>query len=104
MKKLVRDKIPEIIRKRGEVPLFYVAMESEYKRCLHEKLIEESNELNSASKVEDIKTEIADVLEVLDAIMKTHGIVQTEIMDIKAHKRNERGGFDRHYILDMGEK
>jgi predicted house-cleaning noncanonical NTP pyrophosphatase (MazG superfamily) len=44
-KKLIRDKIPEIIKKQGRNPDFYVADENEYKDELFKKLLEETNEV-----------------------------------------------------------
>jgi predicted house-cleaning noncanonical NTP pyrophosphatase (MazG superfamily) len=44
-KKLIRDKIPEIIRKQERNPDFYTADENEYKDELFKKLLEETNEV-----------------------------------------------------------
>ncbi len=39
--KLVRDRIPEIIKNKGETPVTRVLKESEYKEELEKKLLEE---------------------------------------------------------------
>lgn len=43
--KLVRDKIPEIIKSRGDFPFVHTAGETEYEKALEAKLYEEVKEL-----------------------------------------------------------
>ncbi len=66
--KLVRDRIPEIIVAGGEAVKCRKASEALYDRLLFEKLLEEAFEVNDASNITDLKEEIADMLEVIDAI------------------------------------
>lgn len=94
--KLVRDKIPEIIRNKGTEPVIHVASEEEYRQKLKEKLLEEVGEFNEAESPE----EMADVLEVIDAIMEFSGFKKEEIEVIKNKKAKERGGFKNRIILD----
>ena len=42
--KLVRDRIPEIIRKSGNECEFVILSEAEYRQALRQKLIEEAGE------------------------------------------------------------
>lgn len=64
--KLVRDRIPEIIRRNGEEPVSYVADASEYRQRLRDKLSEETDEFLQADG-EVAKEELADVLEVVQS-------------------------------------
>ena len=94
--KLVRDKIPEYIRKKGGVPVTHSADNAEYWEKLKEKLLEEIEEFKKDENVE----ELADILEVLDAIADYKGFGRTEIERIKKEKAKERGVFKKKIILE----
>jgi predicted house-cleaning noncanonical NTP pyrophosphatase (MazG superfamily) len=42
-----------------------------------------------------MKQELADVLEVYDAVLTSYGLSHDEILRIKEEKKAKRGGFDR---------
>lgn len=94
--KLVRDKIPEYIEKKGEKVIFHIADEAEYWEKLKEKLLEEVKEFVEAESVE----ELADLLEVIDAIAAYKKFDIKEITEIKEKKAKERGRFLKRIILD----
>ena len=94
--KLVRDKIPEIIRKRGDHPVTHIADEKEYWQKLKEKLLEEVEEFTRDESIE----EFADVLEVLDAIAAWKQFDVKEVSRVKEKKARERGRFEKKIILD----
>ena len=62
--KLVRDKIPEIIRSNGEEPEIRILLDEEYKQELEKKLLEEYHEVLDATGTNRIE-ELADMLEVM---------------------------------------
>jgi len=95
MAKLVRDKIPEIIRKDGGNPLVYIADDKEYLRRLRNKLKEEVGEFLE----EDNMEELADILEVIDAICACKDWKKEYVNKLKLKKRVERGGFRDKLIL-----
>lgn len=98
MGKLVRDRIPEIIREGGGDPAMTVLGDADYRRALLEKLFEESTELSEAPATE-VAEEIADVLEVLRAIATLHGHEWADIEKVAEVKRAERGAFlERVYL------
>jgi len=74
--KLVRDKIPEIIRAKGEVPSTRVADSAEYRELLLAKLSEEVQEFLASDGDPE---ELADVLEVVMALADGLGIGQKEL-------------------------
>jgi len=100
--KLVRDKIPEIIRKDGGVPHVRVMEPDEYRRELCYKLIEEAEEVRKAvdTSKEGIMTELADTLEVVEALMAELGISADDVFALKAKRREDRGIFTQRIFLD----
>jgi predicted house-cleaning noncanonical NTP pyrophosphatase (MazG superfamily) len=95
--KLVRDRIPEIIRASGAEPVTYVADAPEYKRRLLDKLREETAEACAADAA-DLPGELADVLEVVHALAAAHGLTPARLEEIRAAKSAERGAFTTRTI------
>lgn len=94
--KLVRDKIPEYIRKKGGTSITHIADDAEYWEKLMEKLLEEIEEFKKDKNAE----EFVDILEVLDAIADYKGFKRDEIEKIKEKKVEKRGKFKKRIILD----
>jgi len=94
--KLVRDKIPEYIKNKGGNAIVHIADEKEYWQKLKEKLQEEVNEFMEAETVE----EMADILEVIDAIFDFKKFDKEELQEVKNRKATERGKFRDKIILE----
>ncbi|MFV0627561.1 MAG: nucleoside triphosphate pyrophosphohydrolase [Alphaproteobacteria bacterium] len=99
MEKLVRDKIPKIIIARGEF-----ADDKTYREMLLLKVREEADEVVEAKTREDLLFELADIREVLWAVMTCFGISEEEVSIIQKNKKESRGAFDKKYILKMEDK
>lgn len=99
--KLVRDKIPEIIKSSCLEPVTRVLSDDEYEVELEKKLQEEVLEyLNSDGNME----EVADILEVLFAIIKNRGYTFDDVMQLRNQKLNARGGFeDKIFLIESKE-
>ena len=97
MGKLVRDRIPEIIRREGRSPAVERIGGELLRRALKDKLVEEALELREA---EDIRDELADVLEVADALMAAYEADPADVRARQQEKRRERGGFEEGYYLN----
>lgn len=97
--KLVRDKIPEIIKAKGERPVVRVLNINEYKHPLENKLMEECNEVLAANGQERIE-ELADVLEVLMALAKLEGASLDNVRALANKKTEKRGAFDERIFLE----
>lgn len=94
--KLVRDRIPEIIADSGRKCRFTVLSESEYAIELDKKLNEEVAEYQESKSLE----EIADVLEVIHAILNARGIPMETVEQIRTAKFQNRGGFSSRIMLE----
>ncbi len=114
MGKLVRDRIPERIKRDGgRAPRTRILVNDvDYRSELGRKLVEESSELHVAlaglaggstvSRVEKVIDELADVEEILAALRATLGIRASNVRARIKLKRKERGGFEgRVYLEDQ---
>ena len=97
--KLVRDKIPQIIAASGKKCVTEVLQEDAYLQQLDEKLGEELAEYQESKSLE----ELADLLEVMAAVMKARGYTWEELERIRARKREKRGGFDERFLFKESE-
>ena len=97
--KLVRDKIPQIIAASGKKCTTEVLQEDAYLQKLDEKLGEELAEYQESKSLE----ELADLLEVMAAVVKARGYTWEELERIRARKREKRGGFEERILLIESE-
>jgi predicted house-cleaning noncanonical NTP pyrophosphatase (MazG superfamily) len=96
--KLVRDRIPEIIHAEGRECASEVLSEQGYIQALLDKLVEEAEEVRTATQ-EKRATELADLLEVFDALLQAQNISLEEVRTIQEHRQFERGGFAKRLKL-----
>ncbi|MCB2380362.1 nucleoside triphosphate pyrophosphohydrolase [Hymenobacter sp. BT635] len=96
--KLIRDLIPSIIAASGRNCETRILDGPEYVEALREKLVEEACEAKAASATE-LATELADVLEVIDALLEAHGLQMEQVQQLQAARRSERGGFANRLLL-----
>ena len=96
--KLIRDRIPEIISETGKTFVVTTLTRNEFARALAEKLVEEAQEVCS-SDLAHITDELADVSEIIDALLKVHGLENNNLEKAKEKRRRERGGFEKRLKL-----
>ena len=101
--KLVRDGIPALISAEGRTPVVEKLTGVALLDALYAKLTEEHQELLAATAPEDRVEEIADIIEVLIALAAQYGCDETELMEVIATKRAERGGFAEGLFLHRVE-
>ena len=96
--KLVRDRIPEIIRADGRRPVVEVLPAERRRQGLLAKLVEEAAEAAEADE-DHLAEELADVLEVVRALAAEVGLAVEDVLALAERKRAERGGFERGLFL-----
>ena len=96
--KLVRDRIPEIIQADGRAFETETMSESDYKQALRDKVLEEGQEVATATDDELIK-EIADLYEVIDALIAAYALDKDTIIETQQSRREKRGGFEQRIRL-----
>jgi predicted house-cleaning noncanonical NTP pyrophosphatase (MazG superfamily) len=94
--KLVRDKIPKIMIKKGKSPITHFASELEFEEYLIKKLEEEVIEIKKDRNVE----ELADLLEVIYALGELIGVDSKKIEETRIKKIETNGGFSKKIILE----
>lgn len=99
-KKLIRDRIAEIIKKDGHKPKVRIMDKKEYVLELKKKVLEEAKELIKASSKEEIVNELSDLWELMESVAKTNRIKISEIKKLKIIKNKKRGGFKKKLFLE----
>lgn len=97
--KLVRDGIPQMIASQGGSCQTRILNTEEYIERLRAKLREETGEYLEAKSDEHAVEELADILEVLQALATTHGADSEALERIRAEKAASRGGFKERILL-----
>lgn len=107
--KLVRDKMIDIYKHDIENKLtasdysVRYMEKTEILQKLKDKFIEESQEVFEAYDKEDkaqLKEELADVIEVIDAILFQNNFSLEEVLAIRDAKRAKKGGFETGLYLE----
>lgn len=101
--KLWRDKLIEIAENNGSIMHYTILDDTEYDTQLRSKLQEESHEVQQAATQSELIEEIADVLEVLDALCVLHKLDLATIKKAQENKRTERGGFYSRKFVTIAE-
>ena len=93
--KLVRDRIPEIIEADSKRCVCETLSQDQYIAMLDAKLNEELEEYQQSKSLE----ELADLLEVMGAVVRARGYSWEQLTDIRKKKKEERGGFEKRILL-----
>lgn len=93
--KLVRDLIPDIVEADGKTCVTEILDQETYLQMLDEKLSEELTEYQESKSLE----ELADLLEVLQAVLKARGWTWEQLEQERAEKTAKRGGFEKRILL-----
>lgn len=95
--KLIRDRLPEIYERENDPQIVRRALPSELRDLLIKKLGEETAEFAENPSAE----EMADILEVVEALQRHFGLDRTEIEKIQREKRDQKGAFEEGFVLKL---
>lgn len=93
LNKLVRDKLPSDYERLGQEVKYKELTPDEYKAELINKIIEEANEIKAVNSIDEVKSEIADIYQALDDLIKLYDINADEISKAQQQKFDKKGGF-----------
>ena len=96
--KLVRDNIPNIIEQDNRAYATRILSDAEYEEALRVKVQEEAREVAAASP-DELTKELADLLEVTQALMALHDITMDDVIAKQAERKDSRGAFDSRIML-----
>ncbi len=98
--KLIRDKIPEIMKRNGKSFKITECTNENFPIYLDKKLKEEMKEYFTAQTPKDRVEELYDIVEICETIaLEVYGVSERNFIIEKSKKRKERGGFDKRIIL-----
>jgi predicted house-cleaning noncanonical NTP pyrophosphatase (MazG superfamily) len=97
--KLIRDKIPEIIRADNEEPKVKILNQKDYMIALKQKISEEAIELIEAKNKDDVLNELVDLQELIDSTAKAYKIRKSTLISAQKGKNKKRGGFKKRLFL-----
>ncbi len=101
--KLWRDKAVITTEQDGSKVHYRCLDDIEFNEKLRLKLVEEADEVVTAQSHDELITELADVLDVIDALKSLHGITSEQIANAQAKKYAERGNFDKRMFVEKTE-
>lgn len=103
--KLIRDRIPEIIKATGKDFNITTLSDFEYKEELQSKLKEELQEYLEADGDSHSIEELADILELIHALTTVHHSSYEELEQVRIEKKEKRGGFEEKiYLIDVEDE
>jgi predicted house-cleaning noncanonical NTP pyrophosphatase (MazG superfamily) len=97
--KLVRDRIPLEIERRGERVFSRPLAGEDLTKFLRAKAVEEALELQSATSIGELLEELADLYEIILSLAERHGSSISEVSNKAESKRNQRGSFREGLVL-----
>ncbi|MGB8908314.1 MAG: nucleoside triphosphate pyrophosphohydrolase [Candidatus Cybelea sp.] len=101
--KLVRDRVPEIIKGSGKLVVWRELRAAEFRLALKAKALEEAGELVDASD-DALLAELADLSEVIEGILHAYNLSREDLEKVRKKKNQERGGFTRGIFLESASE
>ena len=97
--KLIRDKVPNTIKKRGSDLKSRKLKSKEFEKELLKKVYEEASGLLKVVNKKEVISELADVMDVIEEIKKLKKISTGEIKAQQKENQKKKGGFKKRLFL-----
>lgn len=98
--KLIRDAIPEKIRKNGDdFEVRTIRDDDEFQQELLKKVAEEAEALSRVRSRQEFLDEYADLMVVLDELTKIEDVSEAEIKTAMEENLKKKGGFHKRLFL-----
>ena len=102
-RKLVRDRIPDLLEQDGKRALISTLLGEGLKRAVADKILEESYELFKAfrsGETTDVLKESADLVEIVAAGLQQFGLNESDLRRAREERNRERGAFRKGICLE----
>ena len=100
---LVRDKMVEKMESDGILVDYKKLNQEDYITALRKKIVEESQKVADEGDREKLIYELADLREVVQTLMRTLEITESEISEAQSKKREKSGGFKEKHFTNFVE-
>ena len=100
---LVRNNRIQQMQDQGIVVNYQILDDERYICELKRKIVEEANEVAVADTIEELSSEIGDVLEVIDHLIDVCKLDIDNIQKLKTDKQKRIGKFDKRYKTNFVE-
>lgn len=101
--KLIIDKVSELMIEKNVKVVDHQMDQEEYLLRLNNKLVEEAKEVITAKNISELEEELADVLEVINAIASAKGVSLEDVENTRIKKKARKGGFERRIYCEYIE-
>ena len=101
--KLIRDRIPGVMRFKGKQFSVRVLGQKEFGQELLKKLLEEAREVAHATSKAELTSELADVMDVIEEVCRIRRISKSTIKKQQKKHLETKGGFKKQYFLEWSE-
>lgn len=98
-RKLIRDKVPEKMRRMGKAFEVRTLTKKDFRTELLKKVGEEASALPRLRSATEIAPELADVLDVVSAILSEFKISQKTLAKAREENAKKKGGFKKRVYL-----
>ncbi len=98
--KLIRDRVPDRIRRNGGTPVYHFVDRLLFEYRLKEKLREEVGELLRSTDADARTEEMADVIEVLLEMISFYKLSRRRVEQVRRRKARTHGRFKKRIVLE----